>query len=268
MPRYPGPGHVLRHLRLTVDASDDDHSVGTMPNLDDMADAGGALRLGPLAMLTDFTAGLLSARAVRPDWTVTYDLELHLLGETTPGGLVTTHSSVVRSGRNNVISESMVTGDDGSDIARAAITFTRLQRRDDTPRSDNLQWQLDLAEEQEAPRVPLDDFLGFVPDIPAGTVTFGHHAVLHNSLGAIQGGVIAMAVERAGSVRAERELGRPARTVHIHLYYLALGRTGPFQARTRLLRSDAGGVVSRVELVDTGDGDRVLALGTATAVSL
>ena len=67
-------------------------------------------------------------------------------------------------------------------------------------------------------------------------VEFDHIPFIHNSLGAIQGGVVALSLERGGSWAAEAELGRPCRTTDLHLHYLALGRSGPFRARAEVLR--------------------------------
>jgi acyl-coenzyme A thioesterase PaaI-like protein len=131
---------------------------------------------------------------------------------------------------------------------------------------------VNLAEADEMPRRPLDEAIGFrfsEPQTDAERrhwVEFDHIPFIHNSLGAIQGGVVALSLERGGSWAAEAELGRPCRTTDLHIHYLALGRSGPFRARAEVLRVEPrGAVVSRVELVDTGAEDRLLALGVATA---
>ena len=78
--RYPGPGHILRYARLAIDGSTDGLVEGLLPALDDLCDAGGAVRLGAMALLVDYAAGMLAIQTVAPDWTVTHDLALHLTG--------------------------------------------------------------------------------------------------------------------------------------------------------------------------------------------
>jgi acyl-coenzyme A thioesterase PaaI-like protein len=274
--RYPGPGHILRYARLAFDGSREGHVEGLLPALGDLCDPGGAVRLGALALLVDYGAGMLAMQSVRPDWTVTHDMALHLTGLAPAGGELASRCRLVRAGRNTVISETSVAAPDGGEIARAYVTFTRLARRHDTPRgTDDL--RVNLAEAGERPRVPLDEAIGFrfSPPSPGSGgaggrhwVEFEHEPFIHNSLGAIQGGVVTLALERGGSWAGEQELGRPCRTVDLHLHYLALGKHGPFRARAEVLRRTAGQVVSRVDLVDTGNEARVLALGVATAEAI
>ena len=275
--RYPGPGHILRYARLAIDGSTDGLVEGLLPALDDLCDAGGAVRLGAMALLVDYAAGMLAIQTVQPDWTVTHDLALHLTGLAPAVGELEADCRVVRAGKSAVISETALRTPAGDEVARAYVTFNRVPRREGTPGASD-QRHVNLAEADEMPRRPLDEAIGFRFSEPltgplsehgAGDrhwVEFDHIPFIYNSLGAIQGGVVALALERGGSWAAEAELGRPCRTTDLHLHYLALGRSGPFRARAEVLRVEPkGGVVSRVELVDTGAEDRLLALGVVTA---
>ncbi len=265
---YPGPGHILRYVRLAMDASDPDRTEAVMPALPDLCDPAGAVRLGPIALLADYAAGVTSHRAVRPDWPVTHDLALHLMRPAPAEGELEAVCTITRAGRNSVVSETAVTSPVIGDVARVIITFSRLPRRDDTPTEAVRSPVVNLADDPsiERPRLPLDEAVGFrftAGERPA--VAFDHDPFIHNSLGAIQGGVIALALERAASWAAEPVFGARVRTTDLHLHYLALGRRGPFEARAETLRVGPGSVVSRVALVDTGDDDRLLALGVGTA---
>ena len=270
--RYPGPGHILRYLRLACDGRQHGVVEGLMPALADLADRDGAIRLGSIGLLVDYAAGMLALQTVQPDWTVTHDLSLHLTGLAPAEGELESTTRVVRAGKTSVISETSVVTPKGIEVARGQVTFTRVARREGTPgASSKLLVNLAEPEADEAPRRPLDEAVGFrfspVPPVRPGhhSVEFDHIPFVHNSLGAIQGGVVALSIERAASWAAEAELGAPCRTTDLRLHYLALGKKGPFQAQAEVLRRDATTVVSRIALVDSGDGDRILALGAGTA---
>ncbi|MEL7156030.1 MAG: PaaI family thioesterase [Actinomycetota bacterium] len=269
---YPASGHVLRYARLAFDATTPGQTEGLMPALPDLCEEGGGIRLGAICLLADYAAGVTALASVQPDWPVTHDLAVHLVAPAPPEGELEATCEVVRAGRNSVISETSVRSPVAGEVARVFVTFTRLPRRPDTPtaRPGGL---TNLAEDRsiERPRVPLDEAVGFRlataadGDHGQSVVAFDHSPFIVNSLGAIQGGVVALALERSASWAGEQSLGRPCRTTDLHLHYLALGRTGPFEARAELLRVDDTVVTSRVGLVDTGDDDRLLALGVASA---
>jgi len=271
--RYPASGHVLRYLRLAFDTSVPGRTEGLMPALPDLNDDGGAIRLGAIALLTDYAAGTTAMQTMSPDWPVTHDMALHLVQPAPPEGELEATCEVTRAGKNSVRSETSVISPSVGEVARVFVTFTRLTRRGDTP-TESRHTQVNLAEgpDVERPRVPLDEAVGFrllgggVGDEPY--VELDHSPFVVNSLGAIQGGVIALTLERATSWAGQTVLGGPCRTTDLHLHFLALGRTGPFQARTEILRVVGSTVVSRVALVDTGDDDRLLALGVGTAHGL
>lgn len=268
--KYPPQGHVLRYARLAVDAANVGQVEGLMPAFDDMCDAGRSIRLGGMALLVDYVAGVMALQTVQPDWTVTHDMAIHLKQPVPAEGELEATCRLVRAGKNNVISETSIVSPTSGEAARAFVTFTRLPRRDGMLQSksgaiSNLADPID----EERPRVPLDEAVGFRLSEPAvsdhPSVAFDHEPFVHNSVKAIQGGVVALSLERAASHAAETELGCACRTVDLHLHYLALGKTGPFHARAEVLRRSEASVTSRVALHDTGNDDRLLALGVATA---
>lgn len=238
-----------------------------MPALPDLCDDGGSIRLGAISLLADYTAGATAMRSVTPDWPVTHDMALHLVQPAPPEGELEATCTLIQVGRNNVTSETTVVSPVVGEVARAFITFSRLSRRHDTP-SEAGRTQVNLAEspDVERPRAPLDEAVGFRLESGTGAcyVEFDHSPFVVNSLGAIQGGVVALALERATSWAGQNRLGRACRTTDLHLHYLALGKDGPFQARAEVLRTSPHSVVSRIALVDTGDDNRLLALGVGT----
>lgn len=264
---YPASGHVLRYLRLAFDSSVPGRTEGLMPAMADLCDDGGGIRLGAIALLADFAAGITALDTVSPDWTVTHDMALHLVQPAPPKGELEATCEVMRAGKNSVTSETIVVSPVVGEVARVFITFTRLPRRGDTPMAAPIT-RINLAESSnvERPRAALDEAVGFrLEQGQRSYVEFDHSPFIVNSLGAIQGGVIALALERAASWAGQAALHRPCRTTDLHLHFLAMGKQGPFQARAEVLRADDGVVVSRIGLFDTGDHDRLLALGVGTA---
>ncbi|MGZ0178795.1 MAG: PaaI family thioesterase [Acidimicrobiales bacterium] len=268
---YPRPGQVLRWMRLAVDtSSDDDIGRGLMPALVDYTDSAGALRLGAISILADYVAGFSSLRTVTPDWPVTHDMAIHITQPCPPEGELEAKCRLVRAGRNNVVSETSIVSPVVGEVARAFVTFTRLPRRDDTPAAPAIT-RANLAEplEKEAPRMRIDDACGFRFERGASGpyIEFDHSPFVENSVKAIQGGVVSLALDRAAAWAAELALDQPCSSSDLHIHYLALGKHGPFQARAAVLRIAGDSVTSRVSLHDTGNGDRLLALGVATATS-
>ncbi len=269
---YPPPGHFLRHLRLSVDPREEGRIDGTMPVLDDLCDQTGAVRLGPMATLVDFALGVLSTHAAAPDWIATHDLGIQLL-EPVRDGDVHLAGRIVRSGRNTVVSESVLRDDDERVVAAATTTYSRLSRKGPSGPTAPLRGVIDLAEDDEARRTTLDRYLGFEIDADSapgtGTLSFEHLPHLRNSTGAIQGGMITVAMEWLAAELAGRAVGRPAagRTTQLQVYYLSQGRQPPFEVRGRCLGRDPGPLgesLHRLELIEVPTG-KLLALGTARA---
>lgn len=268
--RYPPPGHYLRHLRLRLDPGQQGTVAASLPVLDDLCDHTGALRLGVVATLADFALGVLSTHAASPSWVATHDLGAQLLGRPR-GPEVTATGRIVRAGRNTIVSELVVVdGSEGREVVAAATTtYSRLERAVPSGPSAPLQKVVDLAEGDEARRAPLDRYLGFDVSVEAGELRFDHLPHLRNSTGAIQGGVIALAMEWLAAEMAGRAVGRPGpgRATQLQVFFLAGGRTPPFLVRDQVLGHGEGPLgesLHRLELVEEPTG-RLLAVGTSRA---
>src|SRR5690606_5531213 len=85
---------------------------------------------------------------------------------------------------------------------------------------------------------------------------------LLNTLGALQGGVVAILMEATAERFARATLAAPVRVRGIELQYLKLGRKGPIAARARALARTPWGLIARVELFDRGEADARLTLAT------
>jgi uncharacterized protein (TIGR00369 family) len=250
-----------------VDVRTEGTVVAAMPVLDDMLDHTGAVRLGVLATFTDYALGVLSTQAAAPDWIATHDLGIQLLGQAR-GDLVTASGRLVRSGRSTIVSE-LVLWDGQTMVAAATTTYSRLERVGASGPTKPLRVLIDLAEADESRRTALDRFLGFDVDPDRGTLRFEHLPHLRNSTGAIQGGVIALAMDWLAAELAGRAVGRPGpgRAIQLQVYYLSQGRQPPFVVQGQTLGSDGGPMresLHRLELIEEPTG-RLLALGTARA---
>ena len=103
--------------------------------------------------------------------------------------------------------------------------------------------------------------IAFDPNEP-GTAEVAVDPYLQNTLGALQGGIVAIFVEATAERLAASVLGAPVRVRGLELQYLKLGKVGPIRARARELGRTASGLIVRVELDDRGQGDALLTVAT------
>jgi len=261
---YPWTGHILRHLGLVLDF-DGDRLITTMATGSHITDHRGRLLLGALGLLIDLPAGVLSIQRIQPDWTVTFDVEAHLVDRRLTGDELVSTGEIVRAGRNNVITETRVVDGSGDLVGHGLITFTRLPRTPDMRGVTPPQARTSIVDPVPAGgRTPIDTYMGFRTDVAAGTLTFDPGRRVGNALGAIQGGVTISAMASVAGAVSTAVIGRPAVATDIHVYYIGLGKAGPYQTRTEVIRHDDHGALVRCMIVDTGQDDRLLALGTVT----
>jgi acyl-coenzyme A thioesterase PaaI-like protein len=214
----------------------------------------------------------------------TADLSLELVGPA-PGPFVEARGALLRRGRTTLVVEAMVVGVDehGDDlvvdgriadpVAWASMTFAVLPARgtaSEGPSSAELpaRWSftgpgLDLPVLDALPLTVLDG--------PAGRVSIPARPYLHNSFGAVQGGVVALVAEAAGAEAMGAARGRdPSDMVvtDLQIAYLALGKVGPIVSSTRVLATGSDGRTGAVvELHDAGAGHRLTTVANVTAVA-
>ena len=150
-------------------------------------------------------------------------------------------------------------------IGLATMTFAVLPRRDTNPvmPDDRVTGPQSLiAGRTSGFNGPVLDAFGLrTVDAAGGEVELDPSDYVENSLGAVQGGVVACIVERAAELALSHAAGRPLAPVGLQLSYLALAREGPIRSSVEVLgvdhttRSTAVGS-ARVELVDAGAGRR------------
>lgn len=235
------------------------------------------VRAGVLAVLVDVVGGSAVLRSLVPDWMATADLTLQIV-RPAHGPFVEARATLLRRGRTTLVVEALVfdvdddwvlggaaadSGEPGPLVAWATMTFAVLPGGASAV-AQTISPELPVEWALTGPGLdgPVDKVLGIsVDDASAGLISLPVHEYLHNSFGAVQGGVMAMlgevaAAEMLGSVHPDRHV--PAVT-DLQVAYLALGRVGPIVTRTTLLDDGTGttGGNAVVELIDQGAGERL-----------
>ncbi len=256
---YPPAQHMLRDLALTVEHRDDGTSVARIPVFDAVLDDHGRVRTGILATLVDAIGGGLAAYAAAPGWIATADLDLQLFGALAGPRAVDAVGRVVRAGRSTVvIGVDLLAA--AKPIGIATMTFAVLPRRESNPvmpddRATGPQSFLSGATAGFGAPV-LDAFGIRTVDAASGHVELDPSPYVENSLGAVQGGVVATVIERAAELALTHAAGEPRVPVGLQCSYLALARQGPVRADVEVLGSGDRWGSARVELFDDGASRR------------
>jgi len=282
-PGYPPSDHLLGDLGLEAEAASDTSARVHIPATPMVASADGGVRAGVLATLVDVVGGSIAARALRPNWMATADLSLELVGPVL-GPYVEARGRLLRRGRTTLVVEAVVVGVDelGNDlvvdgraadaVAWASMTFAVLPARDVATAGSTLpelpsRWSftgrgLDLPILEALPVTVLDG--------PAGRLSIPARPYLHNSFGAVQGGVVALLAEAAGAeaLAAARERDASDMVVtDLQIAYLALGKVGPIVSSAQVIGAGTDGPTGAVvQLHDAGAGDRLTTVVNVTAV--
>ncbi|OAA22277.1 uncharacterized protein UG55_105135 [Frankia sp. EI5c] len=246
----------------------------------------GSVSPGMILTIFDVGASHPTMIAARPDWTATQDISLHGAGPITEGPIVV-DSQLVRAGKKIVISSATVYDGHGSDdieklqwlidqagppevpagLTRAGaglITFARIPRAaaagmDDY---DPGRWIGEIRRTTAGPLVggTLYDRLGLRPlDPGAGRFDLDRTPYVTNSIGTILGGALAVMIEAAAEALRP---GMAAADLQIH--FLSQVRSGPARTSGAVLRDAGDHAVVKVQVVDAGHDNQVLALATVT----
>ena len=256
---YPPAQHVLRDLRLESEAGPDLTARGSIDISDALRGPTDLPHPGALATLVDAVGGGLAATAARPDWIATADLTMHLVP--CPGVTrVQAAGRVLRAGRTTVVLEVDMTSDEGDVLGVASMTFAILPRRDGNPIIDPeaATRRTTMARPDSGFTQSLETATGLrVLDDTTGSVHLPLTDYVRNTLGAVQGGMMAM----TAAVAAERALSAAAQTridiVDLQVTYLALAKVGPVASTVRVLDLQPDSGTAHVELTDAGADGRV-----------
>lgn len=274
---YPPREHILRDLRLSLQLQGRGKAVLRAPVVPEIRTRDGSLQAGALATMVDVLGGVLTFHAVYPDWMATSGLSVHLTGR--PGSdTIEAAGRVIRAGRTMVIVDVEIRdrrgpagGGSAGPLGTAMISFSRLARREDTPPFEPDRENAETVEfgiPGSGLRRPHREAAGVrVLDERAGVAEIEMRPYVRNSLGALQGGMIAVLADTAGEMAAAAAAARPMTTRDLTIQYLSQGKRGPFRTRTRVIRLTGDTALTRVEVVDRGAEDRLVALVMSTAVA-
>jgi acyl-coenzyme A thioesterase PaaI-like protein len=266
---YPPPQHMLRDLALTVEHHEDGSSVGRLPVVDAVLDDHGRVRAGVVATLVDAIGGGLAAYAAAPGWIATADLDLQLTGAPTDATTVDAVGRVLRAGRSTVVIGVELRAGSAA-LGLATMTFAVLPRRDSNPvmpvdRVRGPQSFLGGGAASGFRGAALDAFGIRTIDAARGHVELVPSSYVENSLGAVQGGIVATIAERAAELALSSAAGAPMAPVGLQLSYLALAREGPIRSKAEVLGVAPAWGSARVELFDEGADRRTTVARVAAA---
>ncbi len=272
---YPPERHMLRDMALSVLFQGKERAIVRAPVVPELTSDQGTVPVGLMATMVDVLGGALAIMAVYPDWTATADLVMHTTGRARSGTVIG-DGSVLRIGRTTAVIEvelyeqSGDCGQPGRPLGSALMTFARLLRREDT-----LELELDdysnesfgFANEGSGFTRPYLDECGVrVIDEATGQLSVDMCDYLRNSFGAFQGGMLAVLGDVAGQHAARAATGKPLMTSDLAVHFLSPAKIGPFRTRAEVLRTTGDTALTRVEVFDGGDDDRLatVVMNTAT----
>ena len=266
---YPPAEHMLRDLRFSFEHDTEaGASRAWLPVVEELCTDHGGARAGALATLVDVIGGGLAAAAAAPDWIATADLTLHLVRAARPGSVVEANARVLRAGRTTVVIEVDLADDTDRVIGAATMSFAVLPRRDHNPDMSSVRSEgpSSMAGESSPLRAPFLDALGVVVlDAATGFVEVPVTDWSRNSMGALQGGVVATVADASAEVALRARSGEPLIVSDLQVSFLGFGRSGPVRARAEVLHTTDEFGSARVEIVDAGADARLMTLVSASA---
>jgi acyl-coenzyme A thioesterase PaaI-like protein len=164
---------------------------------------------------------------------------------------------VLRAGRTTVVIEVVLRSGEGTGgklVGIATMTFAVLPRRDDNPviSFGGATPRTSLVLPGSGFRAPVLDALGVaVVDEAAGIVDVPVTDYSRNSLGALQGGVVAIAVDVAAEHALRAACGAPVTVTDMQVTYLALVR-GTLRTATEVLHAEPSFGSASVVVEDIG----------------
>jgi acyl-coenzyme A thioesterase PaaI-like protein len=255
---YPPERHLLRDLHLEIDRRKGPLQVRA-PVVPELLGPDGSVGAGALGIAIDVFGGNLAIESAQPDWALTQELELHRLRPLREGEIRVT-GAALRAGRTNMVIETELAakGDDAPHTV-GSLTFTRVPRREETMGAPpEFPEHTAFARPGSGLAEPFDAYLGLhTRDAETGHLELPLVDRIRNGVGALQGGAV-IALAEASAIAAARHAGLPESVVDLSCRYLALGKSGPIEARARILRSSPALV--RVELQDGGEPGRRVAV--------
>lgn len=262
---YPPDEHFLRDLGHWLEWDGESYRAGLLA-LPELGTPAAGTRAGVWAALADTIGGALATRAVRPNWVATSDLSVHIFASIAAGE-ITARARLLRQGRRTAVIEVELfsSATPAEPVGLATVGFSVLEARGELQRADSPEGA-SRTEFAHPNRVLSEDILKRVGvrwiDATAGQLSVELTPYLRNTLGAVQGGALALLADAAGEARGRAEGHESGATRDLTLHYLAQGKTGPLETRTRVLAREGRSTLVRVEIVDRGENDRLILTAT------
>lgn len=271
---YPPEHHILRDLLVVTQQETPERSISVAPLTEHVRNAAGAAGLGTIAAVVDVNCALVALLAATPDWTATADLALHEVAPLTDGPIIVT-SQLVRAGVNIVVVDVEVHDGHGQadpaarDATKAGVGLVTMARipasasavSSAVDRTAVIGTKRSMATDDSGFTQPVLDSIGVrVVDAARGVVELDKHDYVRNSFGTINGGVLGMLFQAA----AEAMAGGHGTATDVQIHYLSQTRTGPARTAGTEIRTTADHAVYRIEAVDAGQDDQLLAVATVT----
>jgi len=252
---YPPPNQVLSAMGIEVSWLDDETMVARA--LVDPALLGRDGRppgVGALVPIVDLVAGSRAGRHAGGDWIATSDVWLH---ERAPvvAGPIELHTRLLRAGKRTMVIALEVDAG-GRPAVSATVEFSRIRREASAHETTEARARDGWTRVGSGPLLdrPLVEACGFREVDPAGgVVELGRSPFVANSIGTLQGGVVAL----LGDVAAAAVVGPGSRTIDLQFRFLAQTGPGPARTHAEVVRREGGVATVRVEVVDASDGTLV-----------
>ena len=263
---YPPEQHITRDLAPIIERNADG-AVILLPVVPELLDRGGRLRAGAAATIVDIIAGEFAIREVLPNWIATSSMSLQFAALPEDGTL-RARPKLLRRGKTTVVLEVALDHvEKETFVGLSTISFSIL------PGRTEFQTRAHWAEEPEPRttftlpgsgfRKPLLETLGVRFDpADASILHIDMSPYVVNTLGAIQGGVVAMAIDGAADHYATHVLGGPPCLRSLEIHYLKLAKIGPVRAKVSTIAELQNGLIVRVELRDEGQDDVLLTVAS------
>lgn len=265
-PSYPPDIHIVRDLAPVIERGEDGSAIH-LPIVREILEDGGRPRVGVVATAVDIIAGETAIREVLPQWIATSNLSLHV-GDLPASGTLRARPRVIRKGRTTLVMEVDLDHlESGASCGLATIGFAILPRRNDLQArvhwAEDPEPRSDFSNETSGFTKSLVDTLGLEFDsTDPGTARLAVGPYVINTLGAMQGGVIAILIDATADHFGASVLGEPARVRSLEIHYLKLARVGPVRAQARSLGRTGSGLIVRVSLHDEGRENALLSVAT------
>ena len=250
--------------------------MAVLPVVPHVLDDTGAVRVGAIATLMDVAGASVALDSVLPDRTATVELAYQSARPAREGPIFAIASALRAGSKQVVIDVELKGGSDDPSRARpigsGTMTFSRLAQR-----ADHAPIRISDAARAATGRTsmalpgcglerPLLEQSGVrVLDAARGELELDNHDWVRNSFGTINGGMVAILLERAGELAARSAAGARLGVCDLTVHYLGQTAKGPARTRARIVRASGDHAVCRVELRDASANDALVALGVVSA---